>query len=160
MSKLIILIRVFITLGLLQFGFIHTYAQIQKEGRFIAVGIKNDQDFIAYFNNFKKLVNDNDSVGLEKIMRSSYPHLIFKRDRPDSDYTGIVVRIKNKTLFFKYYSRMFNTRMRKMISQQEIKDLSITHIGVMLGNGQVWWGYEKKKNIIFTASISNRNAIF
>lgn len=129
--------------------------------KFRPIGLKNDQVFVNYFKKFKLLVKNEDKIGLAKLMDNSYFTLHLTLDKKNGkNYETKNIRIKNRKDFIKYYSRIFNARMKIVIEHKNIDDLHINYMGVRLHRGQFWWYYDEKNNSIRTLSIANCNYIF
>lgn len=123
--------------------------------------LQNDKTFVEYFQTFKLLVKNNDKHGLSKLMKNSYSNLHVSLDRLEGKKgETIYLSITNESDFLRYYPRLFDERMRKIIAKQEIKDLKLMERGIMLGRGQIWWRYYAKEKKISTSLITNENIIF
>ncbi len=129
--------------------------------KFMPIDLKNDKIFVDYFNRFKLLIKNNDRLGLAQFMKVSYPNLHISFDKiggKKGEQTYHTVRTERD--FVNFYPKLFDSRMRKLIAKQEVKDLQLMVDGIMLARGQVWWKYYYKDKRILTSSIANQNIIF
>ncbi|MDN5283942.1 MAG: hypothetical protein JWR38_216 [Mucilaginibacter sp.] len=135
--------------------------KMEVVNKYMPTDLTKDTLFITYFNNFKKLVRNNDKDGLANLISYDQPKLHVTLDKIGGKPNETIYKtINNRNDFLILYPRIFDRRMREMLAKQEIKDLSLMSEGIMLNRGQVWWRYYKDKNKIVISFLANSKTVF
>ncbi|BBH24881.1 hypothetical protein Back11_62260 [Paenibacillus baekrokdamisoli] len=54
--------------------------------------------------------------------------------------TGSAMKVENKEEFLKQYDMIFTAPVKQALAQQKIDSLFVNYQGVMVGNGEIWFG--------------------
>ena len=93
------------------------------------VGI-NEKEIVRFLGYLKRAIKENDKSAVSSLV--SFPFKTFQK--------GKRVEVYSKQTFLKHYDSIFNEKVKKAILDQTIKDLFINSKGVMIGNGELWFG--------------------
>lgn len=104
--------------------------KVVQENKYEVAGIDNPVEFEKMFNTVKELVADGNKEGVEKYI--IYPLRI---NTPKEKTT-----IKTKKEFIKNYDAIFTDKVKTVLENQKVKDLFVNYQGVMVGDGQIWFG--------------------
>lgn len=112
-------------------------------GRYYVAGFKNDHVVETFVQKFRKAVIAKDKVGVASMVR--YPI--------DVNIGTKKVAIKNKAALIENYDQIFHSTLYEQIKSSVPHNLFVKATGVMLGNGEVWFGLENNK--ISVIAINN-----
>ncbi len=101
-----------------------------KDNRYYVGGIDNPVKFEELFNEVKKLVSEDDKVKVSEYI--IYP-LRVNRDKSST-------QIKTPDEFIKNYDNIFTKEVKEALLNQKVKDTFVNYQGVMVGNGEIWFG--------------------
>jgi hypothetical protein len=95
------------------------------------IGVDVNVSDRAYFNQLQRAILANDEKWVSKEL-CSYPFSIF--------LPAGTVEIKDEKDFKKQFNRIFNSEMKKVLRDQSPNSLFKNWQGLMIGNGEIWFG--------------------
>ncbi|SFG13721.1 hypothetical protein SAMN05660649_00828 [Desulfotomaculum arcticum] len=98
--------------------------------RYAAAGINDPVGFEQYFYAVQSLINSDDREEVVKYF--SYPVTLQIHNQQ--------VTIKNAEEMLKQYDTVFTLNVKKAVAEQKVDNLFVNYMGVMVGNGQLWFG--------------------
>ncbi|WP_099191573.1 hypothetical protein [Tepidibacter mesophilus] len=101
-----------------------------RESRYDVAGIDNPAEFEEMFNEVKRLVFKGDKNKVSEYV--IYPLKV--------NHDGSTREIATEDEFIKNYDNIFTERVKEALSNQDVKDTFINYQGVMVGDGEVWFG--------------------
>lgn len=105
---------------------------IINKGKYEIAGIKNDKAFEKMVRQLKMLV--------EKDNKEKVAYYINYPLRVNSKAETII--INNIDEFIKSYDSIITDNVKKALLNQKIDNLFVNYQGVMVGNGQIWFGVD------------------
>jgi hypothetical protein len=118
----------------------------EDTNRYEVAGISDPAEFEKTFNTIKELVarNDKEEVAAYVLYPLNVNHGSARRT------------IRTKQEFIKEYDTLMTIKVKKALANQNVKDTFVNYQGVMVGNGEIWFGIslasDKKYGIL---SINN-----
>lgn len=104
------------------------------EGRYAAAGVEDDSVIEQSAQAFWQAVKSGDKMEVSKLI--SYPIYV--------NFSGKRHEIKDENEFLKNYDKVFTKAFKKKIEQGVPHNMFVKYCGVMLGNGEIWFGSDGK----------------
>ncbi|BAU28049.1 hypothetical protein DFP93_101125 [Aneurinibacillus soli] len=101
--------------------------------KYAIAGIDQPKKFEAFFVKFQTLVAKGDKKGVADYMK--YPVVV----------NGKKTTNRTKKQFIKNYDKIFTPKVKKALADQKVEDLFVNAQGVMVGDGEIWFGVSTQK---------------
>jgi hypothetical protein len=125
-----------------------TVAQTEANPYEVA-GITDPEKFNEIFRNVQDLAAKDDKQGLAKYVL--YPMLLNKDGKNE--------KIADQKAFIANYDRIFTMHVKATLQHQKTEKLFVNYKGVMVGEGEVWFGVTEKGDIgIQSVNLSTPSA--
>lgn len=98
--------------------------------KYRAAGIEDPAGFEQYFHMVRSLIANNDREAVARCF--SYP--------TDLPINNKKVTINNVQEMLEQYDNVFTLNVKKAVAEQKAENLMVNASGVMVGNGQLWFG--------------------
>ena len=116
-----------------------------KENRYYIGGIDNPVKFEEMFNEVKKFVSEDNK---EKVSEYILYPLRVNHDKSSTE-------IKTPDEFIKNYDNIFTEEVKKAFLNQDVKDTFVNYQGVMVGDGEIWFGSSQELSKYGIIAINN-----
>ncbi|REE85143.1 hypothetical protein A8990_11361 [Paenibacillus taihuensis] len=103
---------------------------------FEVAGIRNPNDMVAVFNKVQKAIADGDQA--EVANNILYPLRVNSKDGSEL--------IQTRHDFVEHYDEIITEGVKKAIANQSVDKLFVNYQGVMVGNGDIWFGGSADEN--------------
>lgn len=118
----------------------------KKNNKYEVAGIHDGEKFEKTFFRIKDLVERDAQEELAEYIY--YPLRVNIR--------GERKTIKDKEDFIENYSHIITEKVKEALLKQKVENLFVNYQGVMVGNGEIWFGYrEKAKEKYVIIAINN-----
>lgn len=101
--------------------------------KYAIAGIEQPKKFEAFFEKFQTLVAKGDKKGVADYMK--YPVVVNGKETTN----------QTKKQFIKNYDKIFTPNVKKALANQEVENLFVNAQGVMVGDGEIWFGVSTQK---------------
>jgi hypothetical protein len=104
-----------------------------RANRFQVAGIGDPESSARMLAAIQKAVRDGDKNALASMV--AYPIKTYFSGKPRT--------IKNRRTFVKHYGEIIDRKVKDAVARQQAADLFANYQGVMIGDGQIWFGPRK-----------------
>ncbi|CAH2212067.1 hypothetical protein [Tepidibacter aestuarii] len=116
-----------------------------KDNRYYVGGIDDPAKFEKIFNEVKKIVSEDDKNKISEYV--IYP-LRVNHDKSSRE-------INTPDEFTKNYDNIFTKEVKEALLNQDVKDTFVNYQGVMVGNGEIWFGSSEDLSKYGIIAINN-----
>lgn len=116
-----------------------------KDNRYYVGGIDNPVKFEEMFNEVKKFVSEDNK---EKVSEYILYPLRVNHDKSSTE-------IKTTDEFIKNYDNIFTEEVKKAFLNQDVKQTFVNYQGVMVGDGEIWFGSSQDSSKYGIIAINN-----
>ncbi|WCN39435.1 hypothetical protein [Aneurinibacillus uraniidurans] len=101
--------------------------------KYAIAGIEQPKKFEAFFVKFQTLVAEGDKKEVANYMK--YPVVVNGKETAN----------QTKKQFIKNYDKIFTPKVKKALANQKVENLFVNAQGVMVGDGEIWFGVSTQK---------------
>lgn len=99
--------------------------------RFAVAGVRDPGDVLAFVESLREVVRSKNRAAFAEMVQ--YPFHTYVRGR-------VKLVCRTKAEFLRSFDRIVTSRVLKAVEEQRYDDLFCNCQGVMIGNGEVWFG--------------------
>ncbi|WFD09850.1 hypothetical protein [Tepidibacter hydrothermalis] len=116
-----------------------------EDNRYYVGGIDDPVKFEEMFNEVKKFVSEDNK---EKVSEYILYPLRVNHDKSTRE-------IKTPQEFIENYDNIFTKEVKEALLNQDVKDTFVNYQGVMVGNGEIWFGSSQDSSKYGIIAINN-----
>jgi hypothetical protein len=117
----------------------------QAANRYETAGIDDEASVGVFLRTLKTAVRHGDRKKVASLI--AFP--VIARVHGKSE------QVKNAAQFVRWYPQIFNARVKKAVAKQNEKDLFVNWRGLMIGDGELWFGPAVKGAHLTIFAINN-----
>jgi hypothetical protein len=116
----------------------------QQGGKYEVAGVSDERAAEKFFRDLQEAVAKDERARVASMF--DYP--VYVRGRR-------TLRLKRRADLLRRYDAVFNGKVKRALAAQKASELFVNYQGIMIGDGEIWFGQNAKNNKLGIIAINN-----